>query len=205
MAIRITCPGCKTTLTFDDDKARPSRPLRPLREGGAKIPAASGAKREKEMAVQNGQSVKAKPKSAPVVPPEWDGDDEPKKRKKKKEQQSGPGLMLGLVASGILLFMVALGGGVWWVVKNRKEGPPLAPEGPELVAKAPEEKAPEISATRRIIPARDDGAPDNAKKGGKGIANSIRGAAYRSERQNELKQIALSYVQYSDEYKGRQS
>lgn len=197
MAIRITCPGCKTSLTLDDDK-RGHKVRCDNCDKALNIPAASGAKRESAMAAQNGQSVKVKTKAAPMPPPEFDEEEAPKKSKKKKKQQSGPGLVLGLVIGGVALFLLALGWGGWWVLANRKEAPP-APD--ELVVVAPPaEKKDERSGTRIIIPKREDGNP--AKKGGTGIVNSVRGAGYRTERRAELKSLGTSYNQFCDEYKG---
>jgi uncharacterized Zn finger protein (UPF0148 family) len=197
MAIRITCPGCKTSLTLDDDK-RGQKIRCDNCDKALNIPAASGAKREKEMAVQNGQSVKAKPARMP--PPEFDEEEAPKKSKKKKKQQSGPDLILWLVAGGAVLFLVGVGWGGWAIYKAQKPAPDRV-EGPMLVAK-PEEKPEMRSGTRIVVPSREEGNPANMKKGGKGVISNVRGSAWRTERRAELKSIQLSYIQFCDDYKG---
>jgi predicted Zn finger-like uncharacterized protein len=197
MAIRITCPGCKTTLTLDDDK-RGQKVRCDNCDKALNIPAASGAKREKELAVQNGQKVKVKAKST-ADPFGGDEDDAPKKKKKKK--QSGGELLTWLmVGCGALVFLGAVGGGVTWLLKNRKEFEP-EPERPVLLAKK-EEKEEMRSGARIVVPNRNEGNPANMKKGGTAIINNIRGSAWRTERRAELRAIGVEYLTFCDSYKG---
>ena len=154
MTIRITCPGCKTSLTLEDEMR--GRKVRCRKcEKVLNIPEASEANREKAAAVQNGQKIKVKAKTAPARAEENEEEETPRRTKKKK-QQSGPGMQTALVIGGAAVFVLLIASVVMWAVFMKRKEP--EPAMPILVAKA-EEPQKERSGTRIIIPSREEGNP----------------------------------------------
>ena len=194
MAIRITCPGCQASLTLQDEMRGKKVRCRKC-EQAINVPAANGVKKKEAAGVQ--ASRNGKMKAAPAEEHEEEHEEETPKKKKKKSKK-GTGLNWIVVGGLAGLFLVVIAGGVAAYVIM---GVGRAPIGP--VAKAPEEKEKDDRTPQRIVvPGIKEGNPANSKKGGTGIVNNVRGAAYRAERRSELKQIGLSFVQYADEYKG---
>lgn len=203
MAIRITCPGCQSALTLSD-AMRGKKVRCKACEKVLSIPAAGKAKslaaeESEENALQDRPRLKA-PKAA--APPEDnadsdDGDRPAKKKKKKKKGKKGSGvLIIGAIAA---VFVLLITGGVLAAVIHFKSEQKLR-EAP--VARAPEAKEKDDRPPQRIVvPGIKEGNPA-AKKGGAGIVSNVRGAAYRTERQSELKQIGALFIAFSDEYKG---
>jgi ribosomal protein S27E len=221
MAIRITCPGCQTALTLDD-KMRGKKVRCKACAKVLSIPAVAKAKalahagELEEETVQDEPRVKLKKASAPPEDDSASDDDRPaKKKKKKKNGKKGSGaLIIGGVAALFLLLLA--GGGLWAFFafrpgeeaqKKKQEQQALlaakAKNDAESANKAPAAKEKdERSPARIVVPGIKEGNPANNKKGGTGIVSDVRGAVYRTERQSELRQIAISYQQYSDDYKG---
>jgi hypothetical protein len=205
MAIRITCSGCQTALTLSDamrgKKVRCKACAKVL-----SIPAKSLAKADEhdEEAIQDQPRLKASKASAPVED-EADGDqDRPAKKKKKKKSKQGPNVLLIGGAAAIFVVLIAVGGlsaFIFLKPAEQKQKQEQVAKAPDAKAKAPDAKEKDDRTPQRIIfPKIEEGNP--AKKGGTGITSDVRGAGYRTERRSELRQIAIAYVQYYDEYKG---
>jgi hypothetical protein len=135
-----------------------------------------------------------------------DDEDRPVKKKKKKKAEQGPNLLLIGGAAAIVIVLIAAGGlSAFIFLKPGKQK-----QEQDALAKAPDPKAPESKPREKetddrtpgriIVPKIEEGSP--TKKGGTGIASNVRGAAYRTERQSELKQIGTLYIAFFDEYKG---
>jgi predicted Zn finger-like uncharacterized protein len=214
MAIRITCPGCKTSLTLNEDKRGRKVRCRNC-ENVLNVPAANGSKRKTEDAEVTQTDRKLKVKAAPA-PEEEEQDEEErrpaKKKKKGKKAKKGlsPILLMTGVAVGVVL-LVGVGGSAYYLTRsnpqrnrqadvedNNPNNKPGAPGGNQQ-AKV-EDNNPNNKPGFRIAPRIEDGPP--GKTGGKGVIQNIRGAVYRTERKSELKQLALTFNQFCDEYKG---
>jgi hypothetical protein len=188
---KVRCKGCAKVLSIPAAKAKV------LAEG------------PEEEAVQDEPRVKLKKGS---VPSEIDADPPPKKKKKKGKQGFGVLIMGGAAA---LLLLLLVGGGVWAFFtfspdkeaqKKKQEQQALldakAKKDVENAMKGPGAKEKDDrSPARIVVPGIKEGNPAT-KKGGTGIISNVRGAGYRLERRSELANIAKSYVQFSDEYKG---
>ena len=151
MAIRITCPGCKTILTLDDDK-RGQKVRCDNTTRRRSIPAAmrSQSGEEEEMAVQNGQSVTLKSKPGRCRRRRSTRRKLRSSSKKEEKQQSGPDLTLWLVAGGAVLFLVAMvGWGGWAIYKAQKDARmPLVPKGPRAARQPPRKRSRSSAAAR---------------------------------------------------------
>jgi hypothetical protein len=112
----------------------------------------------------------------------------------KKKKSQAPASMLPFVIIGVAVVVVLLAGGgtlAYVIISRRQPEEPPQAKGDDGEKK--EEKKPQI------FPRREEGSP--TKKGGKDIITNTRGAVWRTERKTELKQLQLSFIQYSDEYK----
>src|ERR1019366_6249054 len=111
MAIRITCPGCKTSLTLDE-KMRGKKVRCRECEKVLNIPAANGKPKKEaadDEAIQEERKVKAK--TAAASHHDEDGDEEEDRpAKKKKKKKAGPGVMTGVLIGGSALFVLLLAG-----------------------------------------------------------------------------------------------
>lgn len=197
MSIRITCPGCKKPMSLDEEM-RGQKVRCENCDKSLFIPPASMAKGVKEAAIKNG-----KPKAGTfTTPSEFDEPEEPRKKKKKKKE-AGSDVMTWVLFGSAALFVIGVVG-VTAAVLLRKppQLPEAEPDKPVVLAKK-DEPGDTRSGTRIVIPTRNDGNPDAPKKkGGTSVSNSVRGAAWRAERRNELNQIGKYYVQFVEDYKG---
>ena len=105
MALRITCPGCKTALTFGDDKR--GRKVRCSScEKVLNIPAANGKKlpEDEEEGFQEGRKLKATAARADEEDEQEEEEEQPikKKKKKKKKKSAMSGMLIGGVV-GVLV------------------------------------------------------------------------------------------------------
>lgn len=155
-------------------------------------------------ALQKGRKLQAK--SASRGDEEEDERDEEikslkKKKKKKKKKRTPLGLLIG-VGVGVLVVLIIVGS-VSAYFFTRPASQPLA--APKQVAQNPDkkdDKAPPVPLPPPpqggvpIVPGIKEGNP--AKKGGAGIVNNVRGAGYRTERRNELRQIGLFFQQFCE-------
>ena len=215
MAIRITCPGCKTSLTLDDDKR--GRKVRCDNcEKVLNIPAANGSKRktQEEAAMQTERKLKGNTVPAPDEDEEQEEEVRPVKKKKKgKKAKKGASPILLIVAAAAAIILLLGGGGSAYYFLRTDPAAAKAREQAKLDDKAKKDAAGGGPGAKiddkdkknepggiRLIPKIEDGSP--TKKGGKDIIQNIRGAVYRTERKSELKQLALTFNQFCDEYKG---
>jgi hypothetical protein len=140
-----------------------------------------------------------------------DDEDRPVKKKKKKKSKKGPNILLIGGAAAIAVVLIAAGGLSAFIFlrpgeqKQKQDAlaKALDPKGGDPKAgepKAKEKETDDRTPGRIVVPKIEEGNP--AKKGGMGIVSNIRGAAYRTERQSELKQIGALYIAFFDEYKG---
>ena len=183
MAIRITCPGCETSLTLDDEK------------GGKKVRCRAC---QKVLNVPSAGVKAGAPRRVPVAQDEElvedDADDEerdeaedrPAKKKKKKKKQPGFPVLIVSVAAAVVLVLV-IGGGVLTYFLTRP------------VEAAPQKQQ---QAEQPAPPPAGGGGVQIQKKGGGNLVSNIRNAAYLVEVKNELAQIKLSYVDFADNNKG---
>jgi predicted Zn finger-like uncharacterized protein len=203
MAIRITCPGCKTAMKLGDDK-RGKKVRCSECDKVLNIPGMNGKKQhDDDEAMQEGQKLKAK---AAVATADEEEEEEPeeerpakKKKKKKKKQGSGMGLIIGIVAGVVVLLLAAGGGTAYMLTRNPTRQPPPGPIAQNKDGQ-PEDK--DTRTPQRIVsPDIREGNPANIDKkvGGKSITGNVRGAIYRTERRAELRQIGLLYTSYCDE------
>ncbi len=217
MAIRITCPGCQTSLTLDD-KMRGKKVRCKACAKVLSIPAVKAkvlAEGPEEEAVQDEPRLKLKKRS---VPSEADSDSEsdvrPGKKKKKKKGKKGSGmLIMGGVAALVVLLLIGGGLSAFFMLGPGEEALKKKEEQQALLdAKAKKEMEDAIKApaakekddrtpARIVVPGIKEGNPA-AKKGGIYIVTNVRGAGYRTERASELANIGKAYVQFCDEYKG---
>jgi hypothetical protein len=118
-------------------------------------------------------------------------EDRPAKKKKKKQQAPASPAIFIIIGVAVFVVLLAGGGGLaYYLFPNRQ---------PADVPQAKVEDKEKDENKGQIFPRREDGSP--TKKGGKDIVQNIRGAVWRTERKNELKQLQLSFIQYSDDYK----
>src|SRR5437763_197575 len=112
MAIRITCPGCETSLTLSEDQRGKKVRCRAC-EKVLSIPAINGKaskhaepQEDEEEAVQDEPRLKTKPARADED--DADESDRPAKKKKKKKKQGAP---IVLIAALAVVFLLLVGGG----------------------------------------------------------------------------------------------
>src|SRR6266436_4051059 len=113
MAIRITCPGCETSLTLSEDKRGKKVRCRAC-EKVLSIPAINGKaskhaepEEDEEEAVQDEPRLKVKTKRND----DDDGDEEDRPAKKKKKKKKQGGFPVVLVASLAVVFLLLVGVG----------------------------------------------------------------------------------------------
>jgi hypothetical protein len=189
MAIRITCPGCKTALSLSEEM-RGKKVRCKHCEKVIGIPAADAPKHQAETATQTERKVKLK-----TAPPSEESHDEDedrpakKKKKKKKKQGSSTLLIAGGAAVFLLLVCAVAVSAVFW---------PRDPDAKaKQQAKADEKKDAEkivVKGGIQFVPPIQEGPP--TKKGGAGIVQNVRGAVYRTDRKAELHSLHLSYQQF---------
>jgi hypothetical protein len=125
-----------------------------------------------------------------------------KKKKKKKAEQRNHLLLIGVIA-GVVLVVLLAGGGVsaYFLLRKTPEDR-AAKENAQPQANADDKKSTKDEKKPiRIVPPIEEGNPAK-KKGGDSIVNNVRGAGWRLERKNDLKQIGLAFIQFCDDYKG---
>ncbi len=220
MAIRITCPGCKTSLTLDDHargtKIRCAECAKVL-----SIPAAS------KDAIQEGRKLKARAPAASSQEDEADENERPGKKKKKgKKGKSGSPALL-FIAGGAVLVVLLIAVGWLSAYFLMRTAPTTPKENQQAKLEPKDKKEPEAGNAQkaggggepkdqkpnipvkekenenpgiRIAPKIEEGSP--TKKGGAGIVQNIRGAVCRTERKSELRQLFISFTQFCDDYKG---
>lgn len=209
MAIRITCPGCQTPLTLADTM----RGKKVRCKSCAKVlgvPAANG--KAKSLARPLAPSKDDEPEEDRDAKAEVDDtqDEERPAKKKKKKQKGKKGSGLLIIGAVAAVAVLLIGGGTLWAVMRYLPDAAEKKKREEALAKAAEGKGggggtnaepDNRSPARIVVPGIKEGNPA-AKKGGTYVISNVRGAGYRAERQSELANIAKSYVQYCDEYKG---
>lgn len=164
--------------------------------------------------------AKSKPKANPDEPP----DDEDRPAKKKKKNKKGQGSATLFIVGGVAVFVVFLAvAGVSAFFWTRREPPADAKQnlqakgedkqkkndandGAAALDKAKkEEKEKQDKADPgggiRIAPKINEGNPN--KKGGIYVIRTVRGAVYRAERQSELRQLAIEFNSFQNDYKGK--
>jgi len=211
MAFRITCPGCKTAMKLDDDmrgrKVRCENCDKTLN-----IPGSNGKKPKDDDAVQEGRKLKNTAAKADEDEPQDEEQDEErpakKKKKKKKKKSSSMGLLIGGGAAIVVLLIAVVGASAY--ILTRSPNPVRPAPNNEQLAKNNDKKAgdggagdkqPEIKLPppEQFQPGKEERLEDRErKKGGKSIIGNVRGAGYRTERKNELRQIGLFFQQYAE-------
>src|SRR5262249_7337106 len=172
MAIALTCSECEHVLKIKDELA--GRKIKcPACGGVIAVPAGS----KTTSAVAAGAPAKTSPTLE---------NDEDRPRKKKKKKKTNKGLLVALGVAGLLL---VAGGVVLIIVLTRPDG-----ERDRTQAKA-DKKGQEIVPGADARAANDKPDPLQIKPNPppKGLVQNIRAAAYRPERQNELRQIGLFF------------
>jgi predicted Zn finger-like uncharacterized protein len=219
MSFRITCPGCKTAMKLDDD-ARGTKVRCENCDKTLNIPDASGKKPKDDDALQEGRKLKNAASKADEEEPTSDEQEEqkPKKKKKKKKKKGGSsmGLLIGGGAAIAVLLIVVVGASAYFMTR-----PAANPQkaGNEQLAQN-KDKKPGGDGAKGVGPGGGDKQPDvklpppvpvpvppnkqerledrERKKGGSNIISNVRGAGYRTERRNELRQIGLFFQQYAE-------
>jgi len=193
MAIKITCPGCKSTLTLADElrgkkvrckKCETAVKVPDAAETAVKVPDANVGKRKRAAEEEVPQKSNA---SASDDDTDEDEEDRPKKKKKKKSQK---GISPVMILAPVFVLILLIVGGVSAFFLTRDSGPA---KQPPPIAKV-EPKQDEEVQKPQIFAKIQDGNP--AKKGGTGIVSSIRGAVYRAERKVELANINKMYTAF---------
>lgn len=187
MAIRITCPGCKSSLTLADE-LRGKKVRCKKCETSIKIPDANGAKRQREE--EEADADERQPNSSEDDSDEED-EERPAKKKKKKKAAKGFSPVLIIVPVAVVVLLLVGGVSAFFFTRDAR---PAAPKENQQAKVEEEVQKPQIF--NKI----QDGSP--TKKGGTGIVSNVRGAVYRTERKSELKQIYLAYQQFDGDYKG---
>ncbi len=136
-----------------------------------------------------------------------DEDDRPAKKKKKKKKQGLPmGLLIGGGIGIAVLLIAAVSVSAFYFTRSNNPAKPAV----EQIAKNDDKKGGDGGGADNqpvqklpppvpVLPGKEERLEDrDRKKGGKSIIGNARGAAYRTERKNELKQIGLFYSQYCD-------
>ena len=155
------------------------------------------------------------------IKPKPDADEPAKKKKKSKKGQGSATLF---IVGGVAIFVVLLAvAGVSAYFLTRREpladakpnlqakvedkekkkdpgGEPAAPDKDKKGEKEKKEKA-DPGAGIRIAPKINEGNPN--RKGGVYVVRTIRGAVYRTERQSELRQLAIEFNSFQGVYKGK--
>lgn len=169
-------------------------------------------KKGNDNGIQDGRKLKAasaRAKERVEDDEDEDEDDRPAKKKKKKKKQGLPmGLLIGGGVGIALLLIIAVSASAYYLTRSN---PAKAPGGDQIAKngdkkaggdgggaadKQPEQKLP---PPEQVRPGKEERLEDrDRKKGGKSIAGNARGAAYRTERRNELKQIGTFYQLYCD-------
>jgi predicted Zn finger-like uncharacterized protein len=195
MALRITCPGCKTALKLDDEMR--GRKVRCTNcDKLLNIPGVNGKKSNDEDAVQEGRKLKAAAAKAREEEDEDENEEEeerPAKKKKKKKKQKGlpMGMLIGVGGGIALLLIVVVSASAYFITH--------LPKVPEPVARNEKKADPIPEPPQEERPGKQERLEDrDRKKGGKSIIGNVRGAGYRTERKNELKQIGLFFGQFCD-------
>ncbi|HZZ80058.1 MAG TPA: trypsin-like peptidase domain-containing protein [Gemmataceae bacterium] len=104
MAIRISCPSCDASLSFDDAKRGKKVTCKKCDESFT-VPSANGKAKAESSAIQNGRKIKAKSSARD----DDDEDDERPAKKKSKPEPKKSGLVLILAGVGVVLFLVCGG------------------------------------------------------------------------------------------------
>jgi predicted Zn finger-like uncharacterized protein len=217
MALRITCPGCKTAMKLDDDmrgrKVRCEKCDKTLN-----VPGANGKKHKDDEAVQEGRKLKnaaAKAEEEELQDEEQEEERPAKKKKKKKKKNSSSmGLLIGGGAAIAVLLIVVVGASAYFLTRSPNVA--KAPQNNEQLAKANDKKGgdggagdkkldPKVAPAPLPVPVDPDQAKREkeqrnedraANKGGKSFVGTIRGAGARTQRKNELRQIGSFYQQF---------
>ena len=187
MTLRITCPGCKTSLKLGDDMR--GRKVRCTHcDKGLNIPAANGKLRDEEEEEERDEE-----------------EERPAKKKKKKKKKGAPvGLLVG-IGVGVLLLLIVGGVGATAYFLRENTAKPALP-GPVAQNKDGDAKGGQakdgqpdgwVPPQRVVVPGIKEGNPA-LKAGGKSITGNIRGAAYVTERKNDLAQIGKLFVLFYD-------
>jgi DNA-directed RNA polymerase subunit M/transcription elongation factor TFIIS len=178
MAIRITCPGCKSTLSLADE-LRGKKVRCKKCETSIKIP---GADEEEEKT-----AITEKRRAAvPDIDDEDDEEDDRPKKKKKKKAKGG--ISPVLIIAPVLIVALLVVGGVSAYFMTRDPGPAKQVQQAKVEPKKVEEEKPQQG---QIFNKREDGVP--GKKGGLGVVDSIRGGVFRAERKVELANLNKMY------------
>lgn len=214
MSFRITCPGCKTAMTLDDD-ARGTKVRCDECDKILNIPGASTA-------VQESRKLKNAPSKADDDEPRDEEEQEeqkPKKKKKKKKKKAGSsmGLLIGGGVAIAVLLIAGVGASAYFMTRNpgnpqkagndqlaqnkdkKPGGDGAGPGGAGAGDKQPEVKLPPVPVPVQPNQDKQERLEDRErKKGGASIISTTRGAGYRTERRNELRQIGLFFQQWCE-------
>ncbi len=188
MAIRITCPDCKTALTLDEDKRGRKVRCRSCQKV-LSIPAANASKRETETeeALQQGRKLKVKTAPAPEEEEQLEEEDRPAKKKKKgkKAKKGSSSTLLFVIGAVAILLLLLVGGGgtAYYFLKPEPERPKTNPQ-------AKVDPPPQPQGNNPI--------GGKVVREPKSFIGNMRAQGDRIERANEMKQIALFYQQYCD-------
>jgi predicted Zn finger-like uncharacterized protein len=163
MAIRISCPSCDASLSFDDEKRGKKVRCKKCEEMFT-LPGSNGkAKASAEAAaVQNGRKVKVKPAAATA---DDDDDDRPAKKKKKKpapKKGNGVLLIVGGVAALLLLVVAGAAGLGAWLYFGKKPETTIAhthEPPPEPEKKKEPEPAKTKEPEKKVEPEPKTGPP----------------------------------------------
>ena len=184
MALRITCPGCKTAMKLDDDmrgrKVRCENCDKTLN-----IPGSNGKKSDgDERAVQEGRKLKNAASKAEDDEPENEEQEEElpakKKKKKKKKKGSSMGLLIGGGAAIAVLLIAVVGASAYFMTRPAN---PVGAQNNEQLArtttkggdggaggdKQPEPRWPEPFVRQGRTPRRS-----RPQKGGGSIIGNVR-------------------------------
>ena len=191
MPISLTCPSCERGLKVKDELA------------GRKIKC---PKCSEVIAVPANEAIAAGKPKPKVRPSEDDDDDRPRSkkverdegdeeeeedrpRKKKKKKKKGAGVLRYVIGGVVLAALVVV---LVVILMNKNNAEPVVAEKKkeEPVVEQPEEP--------------EDPKPQvQPKPQPKSLAQNIRQAALRPERQNELRQIGLFFKEYVDSRNGK--
>lgn len=188
MPISLSCPSCDRGLKVKDELA--GRKIRcPKCSKVITVPADEEEPVAKSRLSED-EDERPRPKQAVRQRDEDEEEEDERPRKKKKKKKKGPGLVRyvvgGVVLAALLVVLVVV-----LIVKNRPE--PVVAE---------KKKAPEPVAEEPEAP-QDPKPQPQAKEQPRSLAQNIRQAALRPERQNELKQIGLFFKEFVDARNGK--